>query len=296
MAPSRSSGPHRNRSGPDVVCLQEVPGREGLKLERRYEYTIREWGGTVKRIGGGKVRLTGMLCAGALLVAVAGAHSEEEAGGWRVAERGVLSEALRLGGWGLLFQKHTPPTRFQLDGDGRVEIETDDSVAFLFRALRQDELRSPTLSWRWKVVRGLTPANLRVSGGDDRPVAVHLWFDRPAAENGFLGRLKDGVAAVLGVPSPGKTLTYVWGGVHPRGERFASPYRPEDGFIVILRPGDTALGEWREERIDFDADFQHAFGYPPPPARYLAVSADSENAGGRSLAVVGDLTFETPDS
>lgn len=148
------------------------------------------------------------------------------------------------------------------------------------------------LTWRWKVVQGLTPVDLRAAGGDDRPAAVHLWFDRPAAESGILDRFRDGVAAVFGVPSPGKTLTYVWGGDHSRGEQFASPYRPGDGAIVILRPGDTPLGAWQDERIDFHADFRRAFGYAAPPASYLSVSADSENTGGRSLAVVGDLAFE----
>lgn len=227
-----------------------------------------------------------------LAIAAGPVWSEQSKGAWRLADSESLSEALQADGWSMLFQNHTPTTRFALDRNGRIEIEADDSVAFLFRAVSDEERQSTRLTWRWTVVESLAPADLRAAGGDDRPAAVHLWFDRPAAEAGFLDRLTDRAAALMGLPKPGKMITYVWGGRHPPGTRFANPYRPRDGIIVVLRPGDTRVGEWHRERIDFVADFQRAFGYTPPPPRYLALSADSDNAGGRSLARVSDLNFE----
>ena len=274
-------------------CLFRIasmePGRKRWFQFTRYSFGRR---GEIVATSFGPASPAAWVCVLILLVGTSGpARSEQSSGGWRLADSGSLPAALNADGWSVLFQSQTPSTRFALDPDGRIEIEAHDSVAFLFRAVRDEERESTRLNWRWTVLESLAPVDLRAVGGDDRPAAVHLWFDRPADETGFLDRLAGRAAALMGLPKPGKMITYVWGGSHPPGSRFANPYRPRDGIIVVLRPGDAQVGEWHQERIDFAADFRWAFGYTPPAPRYLALSADSDNAGGRSLALVSDLSF-----
>lgn len=228
-----------------------------------------------------------------IVVATTAATSSASDGRWRIDKDNLVPEVLASADWRVLFRKDVAPTRFRPQGDGGIAIETEDSVAFLYRRARGQERQASQLTWRWTVVENLPPTDLRVPGVDDRPAALHLWFDRPAKETGVWRRLKDGFAALADFPLAGKTLTYVWGGAHERGERFPSPYEKEDGAVVVLRPGDTPLREWYSEKVDFATDFELAFGYPAPPVRYVALSADSEDAGGSSRAVIADLTFET---
>ena len=45
------------------------------------------------------------------------------------------------------------------------------------------------------------------------------------------------------------------------------------------------------EEIDFVADFEMAFGKPPPPLAYLAISGDSDDRSGRMSAIIADIAF-----
>ncbi len=211
---------------------------------------------------------------------------------WRIDDKDLVPETLSSAGWRLLFRADKTPTQFRAEGDGGIAIETDDSVAFLFRKVLGQERQASGLVWRWKVLESLPPGDLTVADTDDRPAAVHIWFDRPAGKTGLWRRLTDRLAAIAGFPVAGKALTYAWGGAHERGERFPNPYENENGAVVVLRPASTPLREWHWEEIDFAADYELAFGYPAPPVRYVAVSADSEDAGGSSTAVVADLRFQ----
>ena len=215
---------------------------------------------------------------------------------WSLDDKYLVPEALASAGWQLLYRKDVAPTRFRPQSHGGITIETDDSVAFLYRKVIGWERQASRLVWRWKILESLPSADLTIAGADDRPAALHLWFGRPAETTGLWRRLRDGFAAVAGFPVAGKTLTYVWGGAHERGERFPSPYEPGDGAVVVLRPSNTPLREWHWEGVDFGMDFELAFGYPAPPVRYVAISADSEDAGGSSVAVISDLRFQRGSS
>jgi hypothetical protein len=226
-----------------------------------------------------------------ILVAVIATSARGTEHPWRIGQNDLVPDVLTSAGWRLLFREGATPTRFRARGEGGIAIETEDSVAFLYREILGQERRASRLVWRWKVIVNLPPADLTVVGSDDRPAAVHLWFDRPASGLSLWNRVRDGFAAIAGFPVAGHTLTYVWGGTHERGERFPSPYDKENGAVVVLRPGNTPLRQWHWEDVDFVTDFELAFGYPAPSVRYVAVSADSDDAGGSSSALVADLRF-----
>jgi len=126
---------------------------------------------------------------------------------------------------------------------------------------------------------------------DDRPLAVHVWFnDGKGTDGGWDFRTRLG-AWLFDRPLPGRMLTYVWGGKAARGTRRENPYREKVGSIVVLRSGDSPAGEWHTEAVDIEADFEAAFGYRPGKPDYVAISADTDDKGGASMGVVAGLSF-----
>ena len=258
----------------------------GLRQKHGVDYSF---GVTMtKKVGKGRTAYLA-LC---IVVTAATTSSSASDNLWRAEGAGLVPEPLAKAGWRLLYRTDVAPTRFRPEGNGVIAIEAEDSVAFLFRSIREQERDASNLVWRWTVLENLPPADLSSPGADDRPAAVHLWFSRSGRMRDLWELLKDGVAEFMGLPLTGNTLTYVWGGAHERGERFPSPYQTQNGAVVVLRSGNARLREWHWEKVDFAKDFEQVFGYPAPPVRYVAVSADSEDAGGSSRALVADLRFE----
>ena len=185
-------------------------------------------------------------------------------------------------GWKLLEMPDKPPADFALAPDGSIEVTSDGSVAFLYR----EASGGLTGQWRWRVDRAGPANDPAVKGRDDRPLAVHIWFPDEAVSAGLKGLL----AEMMGYPSYGRVLTYMWAAGDAKGRRFASPYfEPGQGAVVVLRDSSDGLGEWHEEKVDIAADYRAAFGAEPVAPAYVALSADSDDLGGMTLGRVADL-------
>ena len=66
--------------------------------------------------------------------------------------------------------------------------------------------------------------------------------------------------------------------------------------MLVFDSGDKRLGQWVSHQRDVAADFKQAFGRENgrnglPALEGILVGADSDNAGGQSLAYVGDITL-----
>lgn len=203
----------------------------------------------------------------------------------------VSSSASLPGSWRRLDVPGKKMAEFRVLESGAVEVRSDGAVGFLVRPVDSVEQVRSTLRWRWKVEETGPLTDLARQGGDDRPLAVHVWFPKDPDEIGFWDSLKRTAADLMGYPLPGKVLTYVWGGQQERGAKFANPYLDGDGAIIVLRPGSSEPRRWYEEDIDFRADFQMAFGYAPPAPSFVAVSADSDDLGGRTAGRIVGLEF-----
>jgi len=211
---------------------------------------------------------------------------------WERGKKSELSAELREGGWSVMVNRDFEPTRFLWRGNGIVQIDTNDSVGFLFRELRAEERKARSMSWRWQVARDLPPADLSRREVDDRPLAVHLWFDTPRTQSNWWTRTGRSILRWAGLPVPGRTLTYVWGGNHVPGTSFPSPYRPDEGRVIVLRASGSLVNTWQEERIDPGADYTKYFGSAPVPPRFVAISGDSDNRGGSSSGLVTLPVFQ----
>ena len=211
----------------------------------------------------------------------------------------TLSPGLQAAGWRLMRLPGKAPAEFDLRNARTVEITSDAAVAFLYRPLSDAERATQRLTWRWLVEQAGPATDLSQRGGDDRPLALHLWFPEDGEKADFWDRLVSGAAEALDLSSEqafdlagsGKALSYVWGGTQDRGEKLANPYLQADGVMIVLRSGKAGLGRWYDEAIDIEADFEMAFGYKPPGPAYIVLSADSDDVAGMTRGRIADIEF-----
>lgn len=222
---------------------------------------------------------------GVLLAPLAG-ESAVPAAPWRIA--------------GLPVQGKTavPVTRFDitpLDGQKVLRVQTDGSYGNLVHALPGISLADTTqLRWRWRLDKPLLNADLRQRRGDDLPLKVCLLFDLPTAKLGLVDRSMLSLArSVSGEKLPTATLCYVWDHLLPAGTMLNNAYTSRVRMLV-LGSGDQRLGQWVSHQRDVAADFKRAFGRESdtlPGLDGVLIGADSDNAGGQSLAFVSDVTL-----
>ena len=193
-----------------------------------------------------------------------------------------------------------PATRYDItpiDGLKVLRVKTDGSYGNLLHALPGVSLVEKTqLRWRWRLDQPLVNADLRQKRGDDSPLKVCLLFDMPLAKLSFVDRSVLNLArSVSGEKLPSATLCYVWDHALPAGTLLGNAYTSRVRMLV-LNSGDKNLGQWVSHQRDVAADFKQAFGRKNgsdslPALDGVLVGADSDNAGGQSLAYVGDITL-----
>ncbi|KZC98319.1 DUF3047 domain-containing protein [Oceanibaculum pacificum] len=202
----------------------------------------------------------------------------------------TVHPALAAAGWKMFTFPDHAPAQFRPTEEGGVEVEAQGGVAGLFRLVKPEDALRPVVSWRWRVDRAdIRIVDLSRKANADRPVAVHVGFEQDETTGGFFRNL---AASMMGLPPPGRVLTYTWGGIHPTGTSFESPHMGADGEVIILRPGNAPLQQWYEETVDVDADFRRFFGYRPPPIAYIAISGDADDQPGHTRARVADIRLK----
>jgi hypothetical protein len=201
----------------------------------------------------------------------------------------ALDASLAAAGWQVLRFGNGPPTQFSHEAGGAIVVAADRGVAFLFRPLAPGEA-APQLTWRWQVLAAPPPSDPGRAGHDDRPLAVHVFF--ADVRSGVLDGMRRALRRqLLGTPFGGRLITYMWGGTAPAGTRLANPHLPSDARIVVLRDAGAPLGAWQVERVDVAADYAAAFGAAAPRPTHVAISADADDLGGRSLGRIAGLAF-----
>ncbi|HYK83624.1 MAG TPA: DUF3047 domain-containing protein [Gemmatimonadales bacterium] len=124
-----------------------------------------------------------------------------------------------------------------------------------------------TVSWRWRTATPLHDAVLRRHSAEAAPVRVVLAF------------------------ADGRTLLYSWGERESRGEHFPSPTGARRGVVVLERAED-ADGSWHLEQRDPFADYQVVFNRAPRALVAAGVGADTQQVHGRTVAEVGELSWD----
>lgn len=199
---------------------------------------------------------------------------------------------LDAAGWEVLTFSGKDPARFIGMDDGTLEVFTLSSTAILYRDIEDMANGTDTLRWSWRVNQAPPATDLSAKGGDDRALALHLWFPESGGHRpGLFTRIGRGLARAAGVPVPGHAITYVWGGDDEAGTMFPNPYF-EDGVIVVLEPASSPLDTWEDENINWRQDFENAFGFEAPTPHYIGLSADTDDTGTGSQGFFKNIVFE----
>lgn len=191
-------------------------------------------------------------------------------------------------------QQKFPATRYAIEAVGgrpALRMDAEGSYGNLVHELRT-EAQGLTLAWRWRVDRFSEGADLRNKQGDDNAAKVCVFFDLPLARVPFVERQLLRLArSKSGEELPAATVCYVWDRQVAAGSAVPNPYSRRMRYLV-LRSAET--GRWHEERRDVAADFLKLFGdeaEAAPAVIGVAVGADADNTGSRSLAFVADLVL-----
>jgi hypothetical protein len=199
---------------------------------------------------------------------------------------------LAAAGWQEFAVKGKPGNKFIGHPDGPIEIVSSSSVSRLYRPVEVDLDATPALTWRWRVDEPVPPTDLTQKGEDDTAITLYVGFPWDSKRASFTDRLKRPlVEALAGEDAPGRVLAYVFGGEQPRGTVVESPHLGDAGAMRVLRPADSLIGEWFEERVDVAQDYREAFGEEPPDPTQIAISADTDDTGSTSRGFVAALAF-----
>lgn len=173
------------------------------------------------------------------------------------------------------------PNRFGFAPDG-IDILSDGGVSLALHPLPETAWGMRRAAWFWSVAEGVPPTDLTRRGGDDRNLALYALF----LPEGDARRLSGaGTMRVMGARSA-RVIVYTWGGRAGGPRMFANPWLDGRGVTVVLRPAGT--GRFAET-ADLAADARRAFGEAPAALVGLALSADSDDTGGRIRARIEGL-------
>jgi hypothetical protein len=156
-------------------------------------------------------------------------------------------------------------------GNHFLRISTDGSFYSFGIDTPFDPEQYPVLTWRWRVERMPTRADISTRSGDDAAARLFVVF-RDAAD-----------------PSIKRKLEYVWDTTHPPGTIIPDPYSPDTMKAVVLESGSTKLGQWIPEKVNLVSDYQRAFGTKPGRVKTIAFASNSEETHSATVADFDDL-------
>ena len=192
-------------------------------------------------------------------------------------------------GWRILKVPGVAANRFRVQ-EQVLEIQSAGSASFRYLELPSALTQPTQVSWDWRVEQHSPLSTQTAAGQDDRPLAVHIWFE-DTTDGSLFGTL----GTLFGYPKVGRLMTYVWGAEEPAGSILPNPHYAK-GKVFVLVGDDGRKGQWQTVRRDIAQDYQRAFGQQPDlkSLRYVAVSADSDDLNGYSTAAIRALSFISP--
>jgi len=131
----------------------------------------------------------------------------------------------------------------------------------------------PRLRWRWRV-RQLP------LGGDERRAET---FDSAA-----------GVYVLFDSRIAPRVLKYVWSTTVPTGACLQNPFYWR-AKTIVLQSGPNALGEWREETVNFYRDYQDLFDGKPDEVLGIALMTSADSTKSVAQADYDDFALLPPE-
>ncbi len=219
----------------------------------------------------------GALCAAAAALSATRACAQEP-----VSSRPLVAEDFSNGidAWReqRLDRRSTEYRVVEMGGDAVLQASSSNAAAALLLPIEAGLSSPVTIRWRWRVGGSLTDNSEETEkDGDDYAARVFVIFG-DAEFN-----------------SDTRALAYAWAGQQPVGSLYPNPYVPEVTTIV-LRSGDRDAGKWVTEQRDIAADYERAFGEPPPPVAAIALLVDTDDTEAQAVTWFDDVELFTTAS
>jgi hypothetical protein len=154
-----------------------------------------------------------------------------------------------------------------------------------------DPLRTPWLSWSWRVDQFPSEASIADDDRDDSPARLVLTFDGDSRTLRLRDRMfSELVEMVTGQPLPFATLMYAWDGEAAPEQVIAYPRSARIQYLVVER-GAQRTGRWLSYRRNVRDDYRRVYGSEPGRIRQVGVLCDSDDLQLELMAWFGDIAF-----
>ncbi|MBI5039029.1 MAG: DUF3047 domain-containing protein [Nitrospirae bacterium] len=188
---------------------------------------------------------------------------------------------------------HTQYTIVTEGNESYLRTESNASASAMVYTKEFNVYEYPRIQWRWKVDNVYKKGTIGTKEGDDYPIRIYVTFKYDPRKAGVFERLRyEGARLIYGEYPPHSALSYVWANKKHDERIVTSPYT-EKGRIILLRKGNTHVGQWQTEDVDILKDYRAAFGEDPPAIASLAVMNDSDNTGEGSVSYL-DYIYLAP--
>lgn len=195
-------------------------------------------------------------------------------------------------GWEEILFDGKRPNTYASCGEDCIEMKTDSSVSMIGRAISVDLAKMPIIRWEWKILHPVAPSDLATKGKDDRAAAVYVTFPYDPDTSSFKERMMRPIVEMIrGADTPGRVLSYVWGGFGETKDIVESPFFGGLNAMVISRNETAPVGDWLSEKFDVVADHERAFGYKPKAVSNILLSADSDDTQATNHAFIRKIEF-----
>lgn len=164
------------------------------------------------------------------------------------------------------------------NGNHFVQVSTTDAFYGVGVYEKFDPASYPEVSWRWRVVRFPSDANIKVKSGDDAAARLYVIFNDRSLLHPF------GTTA----------LVYVWDTRYPAGSIIPNPYEPGREKAIVLESGKARLRQWTREQVNIEADYRRTFGQAPGSVKGIVFASDSDNTDSASVSDFTELTVSMP--
>lgn len=154
-----------------------------------------------------------------------------------------------------------------------------------------DPLRTPWLSWSWRVDQFPSEASIADDERDDSPARIVVTFDGDPRTLRLRDRMfSELVEVVTGKPLPFATLMYAWDGEAAPDQVIAYPRSSRIQYLVVER-GAQRTGRWLGYRRNLCDDYRRVFGAEPGRIRQVGVLSDSDDLKLELISWFGDIEF-----
>ncbi len=186
---------------------------------------------------------------------------------------------------------HTDYRVVRRDGRQVLEAHALRSTSGLRCDVDIDPLRTPWLSWSWRVDQFPSGASIADDERDDSPARIVLTFEGDTRTLAFRDRMfSELVELVTGQPLPFATLMYAWDGEAAPEQVIAYPRSARIQYLVVER-GAQRAGRWLSYRRNVREDYRRIYGTEPGRIRQIGVLCDSEDLKLELFSWFGDIAF-----